>query len=55
MWQERNRRWKTGNFKSEDVVVAEVIKDSKICFEVKAKPPDLGLAERNAMRHWISS
>lgn len=45
LWQGRNRWWRISSFKSEDVVLAVIIKDCKICFEVKAKLPDIGLAE----------
>lgn len=50
VWQERNKRWRTGCFRFEEVVVTEVMRDCKICFEVKVKPPDNGLAEANAIR-----
>lgn len=34
-----------------ELVASEVIKDCKVCFDVKEKPPDLGLEEVSAMKN----
>ena len=39
-------------FKTGDVVAAEIVKDCKICFDVKNKPPDLGTLEAATIAHW---
>lgn len=52
---ERNRRWRTGGLKSEDVVAAEVFKDCKIRFDVKTNLLDLSIFEiAAAIKQWMS-
>lgn len=37
-----------------ELVASETIKDCRVCFDVKEKPPDLGIEETNAINKSLS-